>query len=257
MSIVLNELTWAEEALRSKELGSRPYETIIRIAKYYTYNGFSKKETRRRLEEFLVMCDQSISVVAWSSALDRAVKYAAKHEPIVIDGINVSKTELEKINALDGTQVRRLAFTLLCVAKYNRIVSPNTLNWVRTDGPEIMRMANVKVNVRRQSLLYTRLRDAGLIRFSRKVDNLSVQVLFIDSDETAIRVSDFRNLGYQYLMYRGEPYAVCQHCGIVYKRTVQAGSRGRPQKYCPDCAVKMRVKSNVDSVMRLRAVAVQ
>ena len=40
MSIVLNEYEWAEKAIRDRDLGKKPGETIGRVAKYYLHNAF-------------------------------------------------------------------------------------------------------------------------------------------------------------------------------------------------------------------------
>lgn len=254
MSIVLNELAWAERAIKEKDLGKKPYETLGRVAKYYTYQGMTKRNVRKKMDEFLLSCDPAISIVAWSNTLDSAVKYASKHPLVVLDGVNIMKSEMEKIDALGGTQVRRLAFTLLCIAKYYYAVTPKTAYWVVTPDPEIMGMANINTSIKRQSAMYAQLKDAGLIRFSRKIDNLSIQVLFADEeDDTVLHVSDFRNLGYQYMMYHGGPYFICENCGIATKKVDHGGGRGRPNKYCPDCSVKLRMKCRVESVMKSRA----
>lgn len=254
MSIVLNEFTWAESAISNKDLGKKPYETLTRVAKYYTYQGLTKRKVRQKLDEFLLSCDPSASVVAWSDTLDSAAKYAAKHPIIMLDGINVTKYEMDKIDALETVQTKRLAFTLLCISKFAYAVSPKTTYWVATPDHEIMGMSNINTSIKRQSAMYAQIRDAGLIRFSRKIDNLSVQVLFVNEDsDVVLRVTDFRNLGYQYMMYHGGPYFVCQNCGITTKRNTKFDDgRGRPMKYCPDCAVKLKVKGSVESVMRRR-----
>ena len=253
MSIVLNELTWVEDVLRTRELGKRPYETLMRVAKYYTYQGLTKKKVRAKLDEFLLSCDPTASLVAWTDTLDSAAKYAANHRLIIIDGIDVSSTELAKIDALDSVMARRLAFTLLCVAKYFYAVSEKTGYWVATPDSEIMRMANINQSIKRQSAIYTQLRDAGMIRFSRKIDNLSVQVLFVDNSDTAIHITDFRNLGYQYAMIHGGPYFICENCGITAKRSEKNMVTGRPSKYCSECAVKVKMKGSIDAVMRKRS----
>ena len=50
MSIVLNEYDWAEKAIKDKVLGKKPYETLSRVAKYYTYKNHTRKEVRRMLD---------------------------------------------------------------------------------------------------------------------------------------------------------------------------------------------------------------
>lgn len=250
MSIVLNEYDWAERALKDKALGKKPYETLSRVAKYYTYKNYTRKEVRRLLDEFLLQCEPTASLVTWSDTLDNAAKYAAKYPLIMIEEIIVTKPEMEKIDALPGKQLRRLAFSLLCIAKYLYAVSPNTSYWVGTPDNEIMKMANINTSIKRQSSMFGQLKDAGMIRFSKQIDNLSVQVLFVEEGETAVRITDFRNLGYQYMKYHGEPYFECAHCGLTDK--IKSATQRRPQKYCAQCAVEIRTRQNVNSVMRLR-----
>lgn len=250
MSIVLNEYDWAERALNDKALGKKPYETLSRVAKYYTYKNYTRKEVRRLLDEFLLQCEPTASLVTWSDTLDNAAKYAAKYPLIMIEEIIITKPEMEKIDALPGKQLRRLAFSLLCIAKYLYAVSPNTSYWVGTPDNEIMKMANINTSIKRQSSMFGQLKDAGMIRFSKQIDNLSVQVLFAEEGEAAVRITDFRNLGYQYMKYHGEPYFECAHCGLTDK--IRSATQRRPQKYCAQCAVEIRTRQNVNSVMRLR-----
>lgn len=250
MSIVLNEYDWAERALKDKTLGKKPYETLSRVAKYYTYKNYTRKEVRRLLDEFLLQCEPTASLVTWSDTLDSATKYATKYPLIMIDEVVVTKPEMEKIDALPGKQLRRLAFSLLCIAKYLYAVSENTNYWVGTPDNEIMKMANINTSIKRQSSMFGQLRDAEMIRFSKQIDNLSVQVLFAEDGEPVMKITDFRNLGYQYMKYHGEPYFECAHCGLTDK--IKSATQRRPQKYCAQCAVEIRTRQNVNSVMRLR-----
>lgn len=250
MGIVLNEYEWAERMINNHELGKKPIETLNRVAKYYLENGYSKREIRNLLDTFLTQCDPSTSLVHWSDTLDKVTKNVGRFPLIRLDGVNITHNELKQIELLNGKQIRRLAFTLLCVAKYWNSVSASNNNWVNTSDKEIMSMANIKASIKRQSLMFAELRDAGFLRFSKKIDNLNVQVTFIQSDETAIHIQDFRNLGYQYLKHYGEPYFECQECGLVCKRNNPSNSR--PPKYCPNCAVEVHTKQMVDAVMRFR-----
>ena len=253
MSIVLNEAAWAANAIDSRELGKKPYETLVRVAKYYAHDGLTKKEVRTKLDEFLLLCDPSASTVAWSDTLDSAVKSAWKYPLVDVDHISISDKEIARIDAIPGKQTRRLAFTLLCIAKFRHAAYGNTEYWVNTPDNEIMNMANINTSIKRQSMMYGQLRDLGMIRFSHKVDNLSVQVLFAEDGNEAIQIRDFRNLGYQYLLYHGEAYYTCQRCGLVCKCKDTAG---RPNKYCRDCAAKVHMKQMINSVMRRRLCTV-
>lgn len=249
MSIVLNEHEWAQEKIKSRSLGSKPFETLSRVAKYYMDKNYSKKETRGMLDTFLLQCDPTASLPKWSETLDYAVSRALKYDAIKIDGIDITKPEIEKINLMVGKQMRRLAFTLLCLAKYWDIINPQGDHWVNSKDSDIMRMANINTSIKRQSLMYYTLNEAGMIQFSKKVDNTNVRVCFIEQGDVALTITDFRNLGYQYLYYNGEPYFECQNCGITVK---SENTTGRKQKYCKECASEIYIKQSVNSVMRQR-----
>lgn len=247
--IVLNEIDWAADMIASKSLGRKPYETLCRVAKYYVKEGRSKREVRKLLDEFLISCDHTASLPKWSDTMDYVVMRAFKYKPIEIDEIHITQPEMEKIDSLGSRQEQRLAFTLLCLSKYWDYVNPQGDHWVNSKDSDIMRMANVNTSIRRQSLLYHNLNKAGLIQFSKKVDNTNVKVLFQENGDLALTVTDMRNLGYQYLMFHGEPYFKCTNCGVTEKRDKKVG---RIPKYCRDCANKLRIQQNINSVMNHR-----
>lgn len=250
MSIILNENEWAEDMIARHDLGDKPVTTLRRVAAYYYDNKYSKREVRRMLENYLISCDPSVSLVKWADTLDRVMKNIGKRKPVAISSIKVTVPELEIIDGLKGAQLRRLAFALLCVSKYWDAVSKENNHWVNTPDNDIVRMANINTSIKRQSLLFGQLIEAKLIRQSKRIDNLNVQVLFGKAGETAMHITDFRNLGFQYLKFKGGPYYECQNCGLVVKRSNSPNCPG--QKYCPDCAVKIRTKQSIDSVMRHR-----
>lgn len=255
MNIVLHEHEWAEEMLDSRSLGKKPFETLSRVARYYLDSGYTKKDVRKALGAFLVRCDPMISLAKWSNTVEFAITRAMKYNAINIDYIPISVPEMEKIRSLKGKQIKRLAFTLLCISKYCDIVTGHGNHWVNCKDSDIMRMANINTSIKRQSAMFHELNELGMIRFSKKVDNTNVQVTFCEDGDTEMKVSDFRNLGYQYLLHTGSrEYIQCHNCGIVVrKNTVRSdGSNpavGRPQLYCPECSVGIRTRRAVNSVM--------
>lgn len=257
MSIVLREHEWAENMIRSKTLGKKPSETLSRVARYYIDKGYSKKETRNFLDTFLIQCEPTSSLPKWSDALDYALARALKYDAIDIDGIDITKPEMDKIDALDGKQIKRLAFTLLCLAKYWKIVMPNGDSWVNNKDNEIMAMANINTSIKRQGMMYRTLRECGMVQFSKKVDNTNVRVCFAEDGDVVMHVTDFKNLGYQYMMATGSnDFIICQNCGtVVRKNTVKpAGYRQNSgkQKYCKSCAAEIVIQQNVNRAMRFR-----
>ena len=249
MGIVLNEREWAENMILARQLGKKPIETLSRVARYYCQiEGYSKKAVRNKIEEFLIQCDPGVILVKWGDILDRITKTADKYPLIQVDGVDVTEAELDVIKSLNGKQLQRLAFTLLCVAKYWNLAQPNNNDWVNTSDKDIMKMANVSTSVQRQSLMLHDMNKADIIGFSKRVDSLNLQVKFIENKSPVkLHITDFRNLGSQYLMFCGESYFQCENCGITIKK------RSNVQKYCPDCAAEMYIRKSVESVMRKRS----
>lgn len=252
MGIVLNEHYSAEQAIQSRSLGNKPSETLTRVARYYidNYDGADKKTIRGKLDVFLLQCDSTASIPKWSKMLDFATDWAFKHEAINIESITITKPEMDKIDSLSGKQIRRLAFVLLCLSKYWNMVNEQNDYWVNSKDNEIMSFANINTSIRRQCAMYATLKELGLIQFSKKVDNTNVRVCFATDGDTAMTITDLRNLGYQYLKYHGEPYFECVNCGITTKYSNPV--KGRSQKYCEACARDMYLKQTVNSVMRQR-----
>ena len=254
MSIVTNENEWAQEMIKTRTLGRKPFETMSRVARYYIDQNYTTDEVRQKLDGFLLQCNPTASLPKWSDMLDKALARAVKHEAIEIDNITVTEPEIRKIRELDSVPLKRLAFTLLCLAKYWNEVNPGSY-WVNTKDSEIMNAANIKASTKRQSQLYHTLEQLGYISFSMKVDNTNIKVCFSEEGETALLISDFRNLGYQFMLFEGSSdYIRCQNCGLVVRknnivREEFPQSAGRPQKYCKLCATQIKIRRKVDSVM--------
>lgn len=232
MSIVLNEREWAEQAIGKRELGKKSAETLSRVARYYhQVEGYTGDVLRDKLEGFLIQCDPRLIVVKWAGLIDSVARGAGKYPLIEMDKVPITSKELEVVDGIEGVQLRRLAFTLLAISKYRDSVSEKNNGWVNTADKEIMKMANINTSIKRQSAMFHVLREKGLIHFGRKVDSLSVQVLFSDDEgATVASVTDFRNVGNQYMMLCGGKYVTCAHCGVVIAKKSNA------HKYCSECA---------------------
>lgn len=215
------------------------------------HNGMQKKEIQQKLSSFLLECDPKIVLLEWEDLIDRSIKNAKKYPIIIIDSVVITEPEMEMIDALHGRQLRRLAFTLLCIAKYRCAATGEKSMWVNNPDNEIMKMANINTSITRQCALFAKLRELGMIRFSKRVDNTSVEVLFAQDGKAAMEIRDFRNLGYQYLMFHGESYYVCSECGITEKEN-SPSTRGPKKKYCRECAAKIKIRQSVNSVMKKR-----
>jgi len=257
MNIVLKESEYVEELLRNHQLGPKPTETLVRVARYYsTIDKMKKSDVRAALEEFMLRCDPTINLVKWQDTLDRIIKAAGKYPMVDIESIPITEMEISLCDGLSkdtkrrdlsmyksfsDKPMRRLLFTLICLAKYSDTVNSRNGGWVNRTDKEIFKLANVVTPVKRQSLMLNDLREMGYIKFSRKVDNVNINVQCLDhGGSVALEIRDFRNLGYQYMRHCGEAYIECEQCGLVIKQ------RNNSQKYCPDCAIDVNRQRAID-----------
>jgi hypothetical protein len=104
--------------IANHNLGKKPTETLNRMSKYYYENHYSKKKIQSLLNSFMLQYDPSTSLVHWSNMLDKITKNISKFPLIHLNSMNITGEELAKIETLENKQIRQLAFTLLCVAKY-------------------------------------------------------------------------------------------------------------------------------------------
>jgi len=249
MEIILNEYEWAKGVIESGNLRGVPRTSLSIVAKYYYQEGAKTDEVRRLLHELLVDDGYDLPYMVANELVEDAIKVGKKFKLTVIDSVVITKTELEKIGMLKKAQLKRLAFTLLCLAKFFRIRN-GADGWVSFPIKSIMKLANINESVKRQDQLYYQLGQLGMIEFSKKIADMSVRVTYEDeSGEPAVFITDFRNLGYQYESIYSKKFIACEKCGAVVKEK-NHGKAGRKQKYCSECAPIVKAEQDAASWQR-------
>lgn len=239
MSVVLNETKEAERILKSGEVGSKPTATLFLLAKYYRQKkNMNKEQTASELNSFMLHYYKNYNSALWEDIIEDISKKAVKYPLRQIDDIEISYKEIETINMVSRLPHRKLLFTMLCYAKLYNKMSDNNNGWINTDIKEIYRVSRVTVKHREDKFLFLNdLERDGLISFSKKNDNLNIKVNFVDSessDNNALNIYDFRELGYEYLNYIGEgKFIRCTECNRLIRVN---NSNGRPKKYCNPCS---------------------
>lgn len=246
MHIILNEKLYVEQLLKQLDgagadgagiklgLSERPAYDLRLMARYFAQEEhLTPHRIYLRLTEIMENSYNDFSLAAWQSLLLDMAKNAAKRPLIQVDAVPVTGRELAVIGQIPEKPMRRLAFTLLCLAKYRNLANENNRDWINYAYKDIFKMANVSATIKEQCLMIRKLCSRGLCRMNRIVDNLSLCICFVDHEctEAAAKITDFRNLGYYYLKLTGEAFVQCRRCGILMK----PGKRNN-KKYCDSCA---------------------
>lgn len=249
--IVLRENEWAEQMIKESKIGDSLNETLRRVARYYLDAGYDRGKTRAILDTFLLKCQPSVSLVKMSDRLDDAVSSAVRREAVYIESIPITVGEINRIKQLKSRQCERVAFVLLCLAKYWIAVKRENSGWVFNKDNEVMSLADVSASIKRQCAIYRQLAGAGMIQLSKRIDSFAVKVCFIEPGEVAMRVSTFKSLGYQYCRYLGERFDECETCGTLMKPS--PSSYGRKRRFCDECGRRRVIESQNRAAARQKA----
>ena len=240
--IVLNEKKYAIECLETGRIGDKPFFTLSILAKYYYYClEYKKSKINTLLNEFMqkYYAGYQLDRMSWQDTIDNIVKKVNKFTLLEIDGVSITKSEMQTIAGIKNPKLERVMFTILCLAKFGIARNPNNNGWVNEDSKEIFKMARVSCKAEQRELLIGELRDMGLLEFPKRNDNLSMRVTFLDIDSPEeIFISDFRELGYEYLKYQGENFIRCAECGVLTR-----GSKKNNKKYCKNCSGYIPMKN--------------
>lgn len=233
--IILNEKEYVENCLRNGLMDSKPFNTLSVLAKYYYHCfGYRKKKITSLLLDYLSKYypRYKFNELSWQTSVERIAAKAGSSELFEISGVKVTKPEMEIILGLKNKVLERLAFTMLCLAKLNNIKNPKNNGWVNSDSKEIFGLARISCKADEREIKIGTLWKKGLLEFSKRNDNLNCRVTFIDNDsDEELFIYDFRELGYEYLLYKGENLIRCADCGILTR-----GNKAGTKKYCKDCA---------------------
>lgn len=232
--IILNELKYAEKCIKENYIDKKPFFTLNILAKYYYHLGNNEVEIVELLKDYAkeTCSGYSKNKFTWDTNIAKMVKTAIQYPLYQIEGVWITSKELSTIRSIHNKVLERLAFTLLCLAKYNIVKNPKSDGWINYESKEIFSLARISSGIDEREIKFHELYKLGLIDFAKRIDNLGIRVKYIsDDDDNVLFISDFRELGYEYLLYRGENFIRCGECGILTR-----GNKAGTKRYCVNCA---------------------
>jgi len=234
--IILNEKEFAENIINGGVAFAEnvKFNKVLNImARYYYWIcGYRWKKIKSLLIEIMEKQSGIMCGFGEDTFCERVAKNAGKYPLLEIDGVSISKNELDKIAELKNATLERLAFTALCFAKLGHAKNPNNNGWINEKIMQLFKMANISDTIYEQDLKINKLFTAGYIELPKRNDTMNIRVTFMDDDdsECELFISDFRNIGYQYQHYKGDKKVImCENCGTYFRKTSNA------QKYCKTC----------------------
>lgn len=201
------------------------YHSIVQYMSTY-WNGFMEADHQQKIEDFI----------------KNSHEFGFKN----IESIKITKKELDFIASLENIRLEKIAFVLLCVAKYECYYHDEPKYWICWPLNAISKLARVHVTKKENLVLYRQLVLMGAIESNSVKNNLYEHVLFASNDkndEIVLELSenDYKELAYTYLYYKNgfSGYVHCGKCGRLVKQ------KSNRQKFCSDCAqLVRRIQSN-------------
>ena len=233
----MKESEAVQEIINKKSVSENTYADLILLIKYY-YSQAKKsnkklktKDVIAELQEYLKPQYNNYQSVDWYNRLEKLIK-KYKNTPLYdVDSIPITDAELTTIKSIKNKRLEKIAFVSLVLAKYYNLKNEKNNGYVNVEYSVIFGLARVSATVMYgQPLLLNDLKQLGLIQTASRIDNPNFRVLFIDNDSPVVlHITDLRELGYQYLKYKGEKFIECAECGVLLRK------KNNATKYCPAC----------------------
>lgn len=246
--IVLNEKKLAEYIIENGFIDNKPSRTLRLLAKYYHHvKKLKLKLIEEELHGFMKLYYPNYNSAVWENNIERYSRQAKKSNLREIEKIQITQSELKFINNIDDDKYQRLVFVMLCYCKFYNILSETNSNWVNISVAQIFKSArvNVRYSIDKWKMMYD-LREylngefithtdkkrthtpKQVMKFTKKCDSHNIQLNAVyDDSEPVLDIADFRELGYEYLLYKGGDFTRCEECNILFRQ-----NKNKTFKYC-------------------------
>lgn len=167
----------------------------------------------------------------WKDRFEYMANKADKFGLCECPGVYVTQSEIEDIEKLESKILQKLYFTLLCLAKYTNFKIGEDYCWVNVKTSELYNLACINLPACEHDYKLNELYKLEYIDFPKRVDNLKIKTLKIDSErhDDDVLITDFRRLGNEWLILKDKGYIRCSTCGIPIKKT------NNRKCYCKEC----------------------
>ena len=233
----MKESEAVQEIINRQSVSENTYADLILLIKYFysqakrSNKRLKTKEVILELQEYLKLQCDNYQSVDWYKRLEKMIK-KYKNTPLYdVDSIPITDSELTTIKSIKNKKLEKIAFVSLVLAKYYNLKNEKNNGYVNVEYSVIFGLARVTATIMyEQPSLLHELKEMNLVQRSNRIDNPNFRVLFIDDDSPVVlHITDLRELGYQYLKYKGEKFIECAECGVLLRK------KNNATKYCPSC----------------------
>ena len=155
---------------------------------------------------------------------------------------------------LDDIKKQKIAFVLLCTAKYRDSYNENNNHKTDISMTDLYKMARVVLPQSERAIFLHFLTQDNIIAQHTFAGVKNKKILFVSEDENdqvviVLHEIDFLELAYVYLDYINGNigYGRCEECGRMIKY-----GKTKHNKYCEECAKTIEIKNSKERVKKFR-----
>lgn len=248
-NFVFDGLSYAKSIIDDHNIDSKnANEHMLMLAKYNFYvNKMDDTTNYHSVVDYMNKYWCLFVEADYQMKIEEYVKNASKYPFKDIESIKITKKELDFIANLNNIRLEKIAFVLLCIAKYECYYHDEPKYWISWSLNNISKLARVHVTKDENRQLFRELVLSGVIESNSSGVNLYEHILFVSHDKddsVVLELSevDYKELAYTYLFYKNgfSGYVHCEKCGRLVKQ------KSNRQKFCNECADESDKKSKLN-----------
>lgn len=232
--MILNEELYAKNLLLGKNKDVK--STVKKIGYITRYNAQilnkSEKDNYISTVQWMNKHQDNFDESSYSNVISNAIKAAKKVPLYKVDGIFITKNEINTIKSLNNIREEKILFVLLCMAKQQSEVFKFTDGLVKYTITDLCKSARISVPADEREYILHDILIKGLISCPKKNDTKCLRVNFIEENgeaELVLNETDCQELAYVYLKWKnGSGFKRCRRCGRLMN------SRNK-KDLCPYC----------------------
>ena len=255
--MILNEEKFAKDVLTGQRDDVKSIKQKIDLIARYNHHVLNKNsdDSYSSIIKWLEKHQDIFSEQGYSNIISDCIKKAAKKPFYHMDSVKFTKKEMDLVAAQDNLRYEKILFTLLCMAKVQKVSHGFDNGLISYNITELFKTARVSVPVdERENILHEFLK-LGLIGLPFKNDTKCLFVKFVDESEDDVVLElneqDCGELAYAYIKYTGvSKISRCSKCGKLIKKSAKFGdmckgcqesSTDTKTIWCMDCGKEFMV----------------
>lgn len=230
--------------------------TIYRRARYnYYIKNLTDKKNYDEVVRFITEHSTlGLTELELYELVKKTVREVKKRGLKLVDHIYLRQSEMDFIVNLNDIKLEKIAFVLLCLAKYHNEVSEEADNCIYFKLNEIKNMARINMSKKDFEYFYNNMYKIGALLENNSPTSTVQIVNFTSYDESdpivmEIQEVDYLELAYLYLSWKnnGKQYGRCSKCNRLMRQ-----GKTKPRKYCEECAKIVEKENSKERVRRFR-----